>query len=219
MKVGTDGVLLGAVTSLQHHPQSILDVGSGTGVIALMLAQRSHAETIDAIELDEHAYEQCVENFEASPWADRLFCYHASFEEFFTEMEESYDLIISNPPFYSETVTSGSTPRDQARQNSALPFEQLFMGVGELLSEAGTFSLIIPITEEETILDIGKRNGLYAFHILRIKGNPNVPLKRCIVQFSRTQKPLSEEELTIELERHQFTEKYIALTKEFYLKM
>ena len=219
MKVGTDGVLLGAVTSLQHHPQSILDVGSGTGVIALMLAQRSHAETIDAIELDEYAYEQCVENFEASPWADRLFCYHASFEEFFTEMEESYDLIISNPPFYSETVTSGSTPRDQARQNSALPFEQLFMGVGELLSEAGTFSLIIPITEEETVLGIGKRNGLYAFHILRIKGNPNAPLKRCIVQFSRTQKPLSEEELTIELERHQFTEKYIALTKEFYLKM
>ncbi|WP_373516976.1 methyltransferase, partial [Pricia sp.] len=82
MKVGTDGVLLGAWTSLDKNPDSILDIGAGTGLIALMLAQRSGAETIDALEIDEAAYEQCIENFEASPWGDRLFCYHAGLDEF-----------------------------------------------------------------------------------------------------------------------------------------
>ena len=125
MKVGTDGVLLGAWISLQHQPESILDIGAGTGLIALQLAQRSTAGLIDAIELDEDAYEQCVANFEASPWGDRLFCYHAGFDEFVDEMDEQYDLIVSNPPFYAEEVSSGNTSRDQARQNSSLPFDEL----------------------------------------------------------------------------------------------
>ncbi|MEO8774064.1 MAG: methyltransferase, partial [Gelidibacter sp.] len=106
MKIGTDSVLLGAWTSLDSNPYSILDIGAGTGVLALMLAQRSGAELIDAIEIDDAAYEQCVDNFETSPWGDRLFCYHASLEEFVDELsadetgnDEKYDLIISNPPF------------------------------------------------------------------------------------------------------------------------
>ncbi|PAM93956.1 tRNA (adenine-N(6)-)-methyltransferase, partial [Flavobacterium sp. IR1] len=104
MKIGTDGVLLGAWASLENDPQTILDVGTGTGVIALMLAQRSGAELIDALEIDENAYEQSVENFENSDWGDRLFSYHAEFDEFVEEMqdEEKYELIISNPPFYSD---------------------------------------------------------------------------------------------------------------------
>ena len=125
MKVGTDGVLLGAWASLANQPESILDIGAGTGLIALQLAQRSSAETIDAIELDDAAYEQCVANFEASPWGDRLFCYHAGFDEFVGEMDDKYDLIVSNPPFYAEDVTSGDTSRDTARQNSSLPFDEL----------------------------------------------------------------------------------------------
>jgi len=132
MKVGTDGVLLGAWVSLDTNPDSILDIGAGTGLIALMLAQRSTAETIDALEIDEAAFEQCVENFEASPWGDRLFCYHAGLDEFVTEWEDTYDLIVCNPPFYSEDVSSGNVSRDTARQNAALPFEELLNGAAAL---------------------------------------------------------------------------------------
>ena len=94
MKIGTDGVLLGAWSSLEKNPFSILDIGAGTGILSLMLAQRSRAQLIDAIEIDDQAYEQCVENFEQSPWGDRLFCYHASLEEFAEDIEDKYDLII-----------------------------------------------------------------------------------------------------------------------------
>jgi len=144
MKIGTDGVLIGAWTSLDNNPMSILDIGAGTGLIALMLAQRSNAETIDAIEIDEDAYEQCVENFEASPWGDRLFCYHAGLDEMVDEIEAPYDLIISNPPFYTEDVSSGNSSRDKARQNSALPFDELLASIPKLLSPTGIFSVVIP---------------------------------------------------------------------------
>lgn len=117
MKVGTDGVLLGAWTSLEDNPYAILDIGAGTGLISLMLAQRSQATIIDAIEIDAEAYEQCVANFEQSIWNDRLFCYHAGLDEFVDEIEDQYDLIVSNPPFYSETVTSGNDARDMARMS------------------------------------------------------------------------------------------------------
>ena len=102
MKIGTDSVLLGAWTTVENYLNTILDIGAGAGILSLMLAQRSNAELIDAIEIDNSAYEQCVENFEQSKWNDRLFCYHASLLEFTEEIEDQYDLIISNPPFYSE---------------------------------------------------------------------------------------------------------------------
>ena len=219
MKIGTDGVLLGAVASLKNRPTSILDIGAGTGVIALMLAQRSEAETIDAVELDNQAYEQCVENFEASEWADRLFCYHASFQEFYEEMDETYDCIVSNPPFFEENVSSTSIARDNARQNRALPFEELIKGVGKLLAINGVFVLIVPTNQEKKVLDLADQHQLWPFEILRVKGNPNVPPKRSIVQFSHAKVSVLEEELTIEIERHQFTREYIQLTKDFYLKM
>lgn len=100
MKVGTDGVLLGAWTSLEDNPYAILDIGAGTGLISLMLAQRSQATIIDAIEIDAEAYEQCVANFEQSIWNDRLFCYHAGLDEFVDEIEDQYDLIVSNPHLF-----------------------------------------------------------------------------------------------------------------------
>src|SRR5690606_23546709 len=126
MKIGTDGILLGAWVELKD-PYSILDIGAGTGVIGLMMAQRSDAGLIDAIEIDDDAYEQCVDNFENSPWNDRLFCYHASLNEFAEEMkdEEKYDLIISNPPFYTEVFKGSDEVRNLARFADALPFEDL----------------------------------------------------------------------------------------------
>ena len=134
MKIGTDSVLLGSWASIENNPSSILDIGAGTGVLALMMAQRHRSETIDAIEIDDDAYEQCVENFEQSPWGDRIFCYHASLEEFVDEIEDRYDLIISNPPFYSDTYKSENEQRDLARFSDAMPFRHLVESVSKLLS-------------------------------------------------------------------------------------
>ena len=223
MKIGTDGVLLGAWTSLEHQPETILDIGAGTGIISLMLAQRtgdiSIFADIEAIELDEDAYEQCVENFENSPWGDRIFCYHAGFDEFVDEMEEPYDLIVSNPPFYSENVTSGDTSRDIARQNNSLPFEELLEGVAKLLSANGSFYCIIPHKEETTFLEMAKELNLFPKKMTRVKGREGSEFKRTLLELTKAENDCKISELTIEIERHQYTKEYIELTKDFYLKM
>ncbi len=219
MKVGTDGVLLGAWTSLEHGPESILDIGTGTGVIALQLAQRSNAELIDAIELDENAYEQCVQNFEMSMWSNRLFCYHAGFDEFVDEVDDEYDLIVSNPPFYSEEMTSGNTSRDLARQNNSLPFDELLNGVAKLLSKTGVFSVILPFKEEEKFIGTAEEVGLNPIRIARVKGTPSSEAKRSLMEFGFFKTKPKYSELVIELDRHQYTKEYIELTKAFYIKM
>jgi tRNA1Val (adenine37-N6)-methyltransferase len=219
MKIGTDGVLLGAWTSIEQNPETILDVGAGTGIIALMMAQREPMAQIDGLELDTEAYVQCVENFEASPWGDRLFCYHASFQEFMEEMDEPYDLIISNPPFYSEGISSGNEARDIARKNEALPFEVLIKGAERLLSVQGQLSVIIPYAQEENIISIGQAVHLYPERITRVKGSQNTDVKRSLIQFSRNKKVCLPTHLTIEVERHVYTKEYEALVKDFYLKM
>jgi len=219
MKIGTDAVLLGAWTSVENFLNSVLDIGAGTGIISLMLAQRSHAETIDAIEINEEAYEQCVENFENSPWNNRLFCYHTSLEEFADEIKEKYDLIVSNPPFYSEDYKSKNQQRDLARFLDALPFEQLLESVSKLLSEHGVFSMIIPFKEKGKLLELASKVNLFPNKILNVKGNPSSQIKRSLIEFSFLRSEPNISELTVETERHQYTEDYINLTKEFYLKM
>ncbi|MEZ4801169.1 MAG: methyltransferase [Gelidibacter sp.] len=219
MKVGTDSVLLGAWTSLRHQPHSILDIGAGTGLLALMLAQRSSSELIDAIEIDDNAYEQCVENFEQSIWGDRLFCYHTSLKEFVAEIEEKYDLIISNPPFYSDTYKSENKQRDLARYVDAMPFRHLIESVSKLLSKDGLFSVIIPFSEEKGFIVLASKEHLFPNRILRVKGSPSSEFKRSLIEFSFTETGAQIEELTIEMSRHLYTEDYIKLTKDFYLKM
>lgn len=219
MKIGTDGVLLGAWASTNQHPFSILDIGAGTGVVSLMLAQRCHAELIDAIEIDDDAYEQCTENFENSPWNDRLFCYHASLEAFVEEIDETYDLIVSNPPFYSDDYKSDNNQRDLARFEDALPFDHLLDSVSKLLSKSGIFSMIIPFKEEADFIKLAANSKLFANRVTRVKGNPSSKVKRSLLEFSFTKNDVVYDELIIENERHKYTEDYINLTKEFYLKM
>jgi tRNA1Val (adenine37-N6)-methyltransferase len=220
MKIGTDGVLLGAWTPIENNPFSILDIGTGTGIIALMLAQRSFAEQIDALEIDEDAYEQATDNFENSPWNDRLFCFHAGLDEFIEEPEDEYDLIVSNPPFYSEDYKSNNGQRDLARFQDAMPFEDLIEAADLLLSENGIFSVIIPHKEEENFLALANEFELYPIKITRVKGTPASEIKRSLLAFSRNENPdFSIDELIIETARHQYTPEYIALTKDFYLKM
>ncbi|MBP6558171.1 MAG: methyltransferase [Flavobacterium sp.] len=220
MKVGTDGVLLGAWTPIEHRPFSVLDIGAGTGILGLMLAQRSSAEQIDAIEIDEEAFEQCVENFENSPWSDRLYCYHAGLDEFMEEPEDEYDLIVSNPPFYSEDYKTESEQRDLARFQDALPFADLVEAASVLLSENGIFSVIIPYKEESKFIGLAKEYNLFPLKITRVKGTPTTEIKRSLLAFSFAEKTnFPIDELIIETARHQYTDYYIDLTKEFYLKM
>ena len=219
MKIGTDGVLLGAWASLESNPFSILDIGAGTGVLSLILAQRSSAEVIDAIEIDDLAYEQCVSNFENSPWGDRLFCYHAAFQEFVAEIEDQYDLIISNPPFYSEDYKTQNEQRDLARFQDALPFEHLLQGVSKLLTQDGIFSVVIPHSEESNFISLASIFKLYPKKILHTKGTPSSEIKRSFIEFSFKEVTCVLSELVIETQRHQYTKEYINLTKDFYLKM
>lgn len=228
MKIGTDGVLLGAWSSIEQNPFSVLDIGSGTGVIALQLAQRSDAELIDAVELDDNAYEQAVENFENSSWGDRLFCYHASLQEFAEEIDDKYDLIISNPPFYKPSLPSASLPkgdnltsesRKKARFYDSLPFETLISSVARLLSEDGLFSVIIPFKEEGNFIKLALKSNLYANRICHVKGTPTSEVKRSLIEFSFRESELKNEQLTIETARHEYTDSYINLVKDFYLKM
>lgn len=220
MKVGTDGVLLGAWASINHNPFSVLDIGTGTGIIALMLAQRTNAEQIDALEINEEAYEQAVENFENSPWGDRLFCFHAGLDEFIDEPEDEYDLIVSNPPFYSENYKTENEQRDLARFQDAMPFEELIEAADLLLSENGIFAVILPFKEEENFITLAKEAELYPVKITRVKGTLSSAIKRTLLAFSRYEKlDIEIDELIIEIERHVYTPEYIELTKDFYLKM
>lgn len=222
MKIGTDAVLLGAWVLLDNSIDSILDVGTGTGVIALMLAQRSNAMTIDAVEVDDNAYEEAVENFENSDWGDRLYCYHSVFQDFakeFAEEGESYDIIVSNPPFYTDDYETEDSARNKARFTSSLPFKDLLFGVAQILSPEGNFYTIIPAKEEEKFIALAKEHQLFVNRVCHVKGMPNSKVKRSLLEFSFLKKELKTEELVIELERHQYTEEYKKLTKEFYLKM
>jgi tRNA1Val (adenine37-N6)-methyltransferase len=219
MKIGTDGVLLGAWCPIDNNPFSVLDIGAGTGILSLMLAQRSNAEQIDSLEIDEEAYEQCVENFESSPWSDRLFCFHAGLDEFVDEPEDEYDIIISNPPFYSEDFKTENSQRDLARFQDALPFEDLIEAADLLLSENGIFAVIIPYKEEEQFVSMCKELDLFPLKITRVKGTPTSEIKRSLLAFCRIEQTPLIDELMIEISRHNYTPEYIELTKDFYLKM
>jgi tRNA1Val (adenine37-N6)-methyltransferase len=220
MKIGTDGVLLGAWTPLENNPNSILDIGTGTGIIALMLAQRSNAQQIDALEIDEDAYEQAVDNFENSPWSEKLYCYHAGLDEFVEEPEDEYDLIVSNPPFYTEDYKTEDGKRDLARFADAMPFDELLEAVALLLSENGIFSVIIPHKEEENFIALANDWELFPIKITRVRGTFKTPLIRSLIAFKRFELPvLIADELVIEISRHEYTNEYIELTQNFYSKM
>ena len=220
MKVGTDAVLLGAWCPIDNNPKSILDIGTGTGIIALMLAQRTNADQIDALDIDENAFEQATDNFENSIFADRLYCYHAGLEEFVDDPEDEYDVIVCNPPFYSEDFKTNDASRDLARFQDAMPFEDLIEAADLLLSEDGIFVVIIPYKEEENFIDLAADFELYPIKVTRVRGSFTSPIVRSLIAFKRFEMPvLIADEIVIEINRHEYTNEYIELTKDFYLKM
>lgn len=215
MKVGTDGVLLGAWTDVSDS-KCILDIGTGTGLISLMLAQRSDA-LITAIDIDESAIEQARENILSSPWKNRVFVKVSDIKDY-SEFNR-FDVIVSNPPYFIDSFKCVDGQRNTARHTDTLSANQLVEKVAKLLSSDGRFSIIIPFEQTEDIICLAERVGMYPSRHTSVITRPGLAPKRSLLEFRMDKCNCQTTELTIELERHVYTDEYIALTKDFYLKM
>lgn len=210
-RVGTDGVLLGALADVESA-SNVLEVGTGTGLISLMLAQRNpHAEFL-GLDINEDAAQLTRLNFENSPFRLRLKNSHQDFKTF--ETSDRFDLIVSNPPYFEE---SGSEKDKIARQTVELNFSQLITRAAELLSGSGIFSVIIPVEAGEIFVSIGKENNLYLKRKINIKGIEGSKTKRLILEFSSEAKEVDESGFIIEKSPRQYSDPYLELTKEFHV--
>ena len=214
MKVGTDGVLLGAWADCEGAKR-ILDIGTGTGVIALMMAQRNVEAKIHAVEIDETASKRARSNFDLSPWAERLEVECYAVQEF--APSEKFDLIISNPPYFVDSLLPPDAKRSTARHTHDLSFEELDKAVCRLLAEDGRFALILPTTEFDKYLAITQ---LCLCRRCDVHPTVGSPTKRVMAEFAKQKvDTVVLENITIEQERRgDYTEEYRTLTKDFYLK-
>jgi tRNA1Val (adenine37-N6)-methyltransferase len=215
-KIGTDGVLLGAAVDISEVGH-ILDIGTGTGLIALMLAQRCEAEIV-AIEPDYDSFKQACSNISQSKWKERIKVLNSNLQDF-DPGSLKFDLIVSNPPFFSDSLKNPDKGKAATRHNDTLRNEDLLNGVNRLLAAGGRLQVIMPYTEGLVLIAEAQEHGLYCNNILKIKPLPTSEIKRLILTFSRQKQKAPEQFLTIEHgKRHEFSEEYIKLTKEFYLK-
>ena len=223
MKVGTDGVLLGAWCPVDSLASSfkVLDVGTGSGLIALMLAQRIQGAQITAIDIDAGAVEQAQYNFSVSPWADRLNCQQISLQDL--EGEGVYDLIVSNPPYFQDSLKNPDSQRAMARHTDTLSYEELLAHSARLLTKEGVLALVLPIEAEQQIITIAQAHKLYPTYITHVYPKPGKEAKRLLIALQAYLRPLPEgkgekrDELTLESETAPRSEAYKELTKEFYL--
>jgi len=218
MKVGTDGVLLGAWVDVKNIEQ-ILDVGTGSGLVALMLAQRSSDSVIDTIEIDSDASEQAKENFKRSPFPNISGCYNDSFQKFVTDNTKRYDMIVSNPPFFSNSLKSSDVQRSLARHDNTLFIDDFISMAAGLLTEKGKISFIFPYSEKDYLLNLAISNGLYVSRMTSVYPTPESEPKRILLEFSVRNIPTVYSEIIIEKERHVYSHEFIDMVKDFYLKM
>ena len=233
MKVNTDGVLLGAAMTISPSDRTMLDVGTGTGTIALMAAQRLSSSIlnsssvilnevknprIDAIDIDEASVSEASANFINSPWNSILKAHHLPLEEFAASAETVYDLIFSNPPYFEDSLTAPDERKSTARHTSdGLSYRDIFEFAKDRLSENGRVSLVLPADQEAALTRYARMCGLYLFRILRVRTVPRKAPSRIIAEFSRTRcAELSEELLTIQ-DEGKYTQEYLSLTGDFYL--
>lgn len=220
MKVGTDGVLLGAWSDTTAVG-SILDVGTGTGLIAIMLAQRAPEAVIHAVEIDEIACGQAVENMQNSPWATRLTCFNTAIQDFAKQHGHEYDLIVSNPPFFSGGTFSSSQDKTSVRHTVKLPHGDLLSAVRSLLSQNGRFCAILPQMEGLRFREMAGNYGIYCSKMVEVLPKVGKPVERLLLQFERSIKPIEKSQLVISEGDgpNEWTPDYRALTGEYYLKI
>ena len=228
MKVNTDGVLLGAAMTIKSEDRCMLDIGTGTGTIALMAAQRvaDHAEReasrddimIDAIDIDEPSATEAAMNFANSPWAECLHAHNVSLDAFAASDDQKYDLIFSNPPYFEDSLTAPDERKSTARHTSdGLSYRDIFEFAKERLTDSGRVSLVLPADQEAALCRYARMCGLHLFRILRVRTVPRKAPSRMIVEFSRQRcETVKEELLTIQNEG-QYTQEYLSLTHDFYM--
>lgn len=217
MKVGTDGVLLGAYADTANC-SCILDIGTGTGLIALMLAQKSNAN-IAAVEIDKAAFEQAAYNVQNSIFSSRIDIINSSIQDYKNKTINKYDLIVSNPPFYQHHLKSGNKQKDIARHNISLSYNDLIEASVSMLQKNGKLCVIIPKSDEAYFVKICEKESLNLSKRLNIRPTPKKEIKRVILEFCFTKTNTKTQELIIEINgRHNYSEDYKILTKDFYLK-
>lgn len=215
-KVGTDGVLLGAYADVAGA-NKILDIGTGTGLIALMLAQRTEAEIV-AIEPDRDSFEQACTNIENSKWSNRVKAENTYLQNY-KPAGMQFDLIVTNPPFFTDSLKNPDPWKAAARHKDTLSSDELLKGITRLMAEGGRLQVIMPYVEGNIFIAEAQEYSLFCYNMLKIKPLPTSEVKRLILSFSRHRQKVKENFLTIEHgARHEFTEEYIELTKDFYLK-
>lgn len=219
MKVGTDGVLLGAWADVEAA-DSILDIGTGTGLIAIMLAQRNTKAQITGVEIDEAAYQQAKDNMKQSPWAERLSIVCQSIQKFAKLHRGTYDLVVSNPPFFSGGTFSDNQDKNSVRHTIKLPHGDLLVAVRSLLKMNGKFCVILPRIEGLRFKEMAHRYHFFCTKITEAYPKKEKKVERLLLQFEKTEQPLVTDSLVIQKEkRNDWTQAYIDLTGEFYLKM
>ena len=216
MKVGIDSVLFGAWINV-NNAKRILDIGTGTGLLSLMLAQRSDA-TIDAVEIDEGAASEALGNVSTSPWFDRISVYNADFIQYTQTCDQRYDLIVSNPPYFENSLEAATKERTHARHSSSLSFEDLIRCTEKLLTIDGHLALILPVKEAEGIISIAKEYQLYINKLIRVKPNSRKAVNRYLMEFSREESDIIEQEIMIYGDQKSgYSAFFEQLTKSYYL--
>lgn len=217
MKVGTDGVLLGAWASV-GDAKNILDVGTGTGLIALMLAQRNQNAEITAIDIDRNAVEQAAENAEQSPWSGRISIFESDYNHFRVGESSLFDLIVSNPPYFKQSLKSPTKSRSIARHDHMLSHDDLIGHSIRLLKDGGRLCVILPYVEGSVFIALAASKGLFCTKKTNVFATPNAEVKRLLLEFSKIQVKMQEDSLVIEEGgRHAYSKEYLALTRDFYL--
>jgi len=220
MKIGTDGVLLGAWADVSGT-NSILDIGSGTGVVAVMLAQRSDASLIQGVEIDRKTFEQAKENMQQCPWQDRLTAIHTSIQDYVQTTNLQYDLIVSNPPFFSGGTFSKSHDKNSVRHTVKLSHGDLLISVRTLLEKQGKFCLILPLIEGLRFQELARSYHLHCTKMTEVIPKSGKRVERLLLQFEKMPKPMEKSRLLMRTREgeNNWTEEYKALTGGFYLKM
>ena len=217
MKVGTDGVLLGAWVNVSGD--NILDIGTGTGLISLMMAQRNEKAIIDAIDIDSDAVSQANDNIGNSPFSNRINSWNASLQEFSSKVEKRYDVIVSNPPFFVQSLKSPNKERSLARHTDSLSVEDLIGLSASLLSQAGRMSFIYPFDYKEELIKLAEQYKLSVSRIINVFSTPDSLPKRILIELSKEEATPIENDFIIEKARHVYSDDFTALLKDFYLKM